>query len=484
MKPARCVMPALRWRKETGFAHEDRGIDAALELGVGGFIIFGVGGARADEIGRLTEELHRRANRPLLIGSDLERGAGQQARRLTEIPPPGALASLQDPAVVAWAGATTAREARGIGINWVFAPDADLDIEPENPIVQTRSFGTSPEAVSRAVTAWIRAAQGEGVLACAKHYPGHGRTRRDSHQTLPIVEASLKQLETSDLRPFHAAVEAGVAAIMTGHVAYPSWDPSGLPATRSPAILGHLRTTLGFQGLVVTDALIMKGAEAGQGDGTAAVEAFTAGCDVLLYPPDLEAAVAVLERGARLDENVARRLGEAQARYDRALAQTVAGPPSSLPDLGDLAAESIADTLLAGGLLRGKVPSLEGGVDLVVVDDDQGGWYAPGPSDLVRRSLARDGIGERHGGHRVILAMAEPRAAKGRAGFGPQSRERLQALVPGAALVVVFGHPRLALEIPGDGPLLLAWHRQPLMQEAVARWLKKGLRGAVVSRER
>ena len=338
--------------------------------------------------------------------------------------------------------------------------------------------------VSGAVAAWIQAAQGEGVLACAKHYPGHGRTRRDSHQALPTVDLSLKELEATDLRPFRAAIEAGVAAVMTGHVAYPAWDPSGVPATRSATILGHLRTTLGFDGLVVTDALIMKGAQAELEEAEAVLAAFSAGCDVLLYPPNLAATVAALCRAAEDNKGVARRVEESVARYERALARAVAAPSSVAPDLSGVTADAIADALLTQGLLRGSMPSLEGGVDLVVVDDDQGGWYAPGPNDLVRRSLARQGIGERYAGHRVILAFAEPRAAKGRAGFGPESRERLQALVPGAALVVVFGHPRLAAEIPGDGPLLLAWHRQPLMQEAVARLLGRAVRGAVVSRGR
>ena len=107
----------------------------------------------------------------------------------------------------------------------------------------------------------------------------------------------------------------------------------------------------------------------------------------------------------------------------------------------------------------------------MVVDDDQGGWYAPGPSDLVERSLGQHKIFERHGGSLVVLAFAEPRAAKGRAGFSLESRKRFAELAPGAALVVLFGHPRLASEIPGSSPLLCAWHRQPLMQEAVARWL-------------
>jgi beta-glucosidase-like glycosyl hydrolase len=472
MNPARLVLPALRWKRETGFAHETQAIDAALKLGVGGFIVFGVGGARGDEIGRLTEELRQRAGRPLLIGADLERGPGQQARRLTQIPPPAALASLQDDSIISWAGATTAREARRIGINWVSAPNADLDNEPDNPIVQTRSFGSSPEAVSRAVALWIKAAQGEGVLACAKHYPGHGRTRHDSHQTLPAVQVPLDQLSRTDLAPFAAAIAAGVAAVMTAHVAFPMWDPSGLPATRSSVILGLLRSGLGFDGLVVTDALIMEGARGDQEEGAAILGALRAGCDLLLYPKDLQQVVEALERGAAADPATASRVRDALARYERALALAVAGPGTgNPPDLSGHTAESIADRLLARGFLRGTAPEFPDGIHLMVVDDDQGGWYAPGPSDLVERSLAQRKIFTQYDGSLVVLAFAEPRAAKGRAGFSPESRQRFAGLAPNAALVVLFGHPRLAAEIPGDCPILCAWHRQPLMQEGVARWL-------------
>lgn len=477
MNLGRLVLPALRWRQETGFGHEDQAIDAALEVGAGGFIVFGVGGARADEIGRLSEELRQRAGRPLLIGADLERGAGQQARRLTEIPPPGALASLADESLIGWAGATTAREARRIGVNWVFAPNADLDVEPENPIVQTRSFGSSPELVSRAVIAWIKGAQGEGVLACAKHYPGHGRTRHDSHQMLSAVVAPLKELLEADLKPFGAAVKAGVASVMTAHVAFPSWDRSGSPATRSATILSYLRSQLGFDGLVVTDALIMEGARGGQSEAEASLGAVKAGCDLLLYPTDIGMTVEAIRRAAEDDPVVASRVAEALERYDRALRRALIEPPGAPLDLGTVSAGAIADRLIGRGLLRGEAPVLDGGFELVIVDDDQGGWYAPGPNDLVRRLLARRRVFERYGGSRVILAFAEPRAAKGRSGFGPESRERFQVLVPGASLVVLFGHPRLAAEIPAGCPLLVAWHRQPLMQEAVARWLEKVVRG-------
>jgi beta-glucosidase-like glycosyl hydrolase len=475
MNLGRLAFPALRWRPTTGFAHEDGPIDQALALGVGGFIVFGVPAARADEIGRLTEEIRQRAGRPLLIGADLERGAGQQARRLTEIPPPAALASLRDDDLIRWAGATTAREAGRVGINWVFAPVADLDLEPENPIVQTRSFGPDPSRVSDCVATWIEACQEEGVLACAKHYPGHGRTTGDSHQGLPAVSASLRELSSSDLRPFAAAVRAGVASVMTAHVAFPAWDPTGAPATRSPVMLGHLRSALAFDGLVVTDAFIMEGARAGSTEADAAIASLAAGCDILLYPGDLPGTLGAMGRAVESGRLPEARATEALTRYQRALARVAGAPtPTRVPQL---ASHAVAARLLDAGLLRGPAPDLTGGIELAVVDDDLGGWYAPGPSDYVVRWLAGRGILEQHGGHRVVLAFAEPRAAKGRAGFGPQSLERLGALCQGAALVVLFAHPRLVAQVPGDAPVLVAWHRQRLMQEAVAAWLGGRVRG-------
>jgi beta-glucosidase-like glycosyl hydrolase len=469
MNLGRLAFPALRWRPATGFAHEDRAIDDALRLGAGGFIVFGVPGARADEIARLTEEVRHRAGRSLLIGSDLERGAGQQARRLTEIPPPAALASLDDADVIRWAGATTGREALSVGVNWVFAPDADLDLEPRNPIVQTRSFGADPTRVARQVARWIAGCQEQGALACAKHYPGHGRTTVDSHNLMPTVSAGLGELVQSDLKPFAAAVEAGVASVMTAHVAFPAWDSSGAPATRSPQILGYLRSTIGFEGLVVTDAFIMEGARAGATEGRAAVASIAAGCDILLYPGDLPGTLQELEAAVadgRLPES---RVKEALTRYDRAIARTGLAPSSSA--IPALTSRDVAGRLLEQRLTRGTAPDLKGGIELAVVDDDAGGWYAPGPSDYVVRWLARHGVHERYGGTRVVLAFAEPRAAKGRAGFGPESLQQLGVQAKDAGLIVLFAHPRLVAELPGDCPVLVAWHRQRLMQESAAEWL-------------
>jgi beta-glucosidase-like glycosyl hydrolase len=464
-------MPALRARPGSGFGHEAGAIAEALDLGVGGFIIFG---GTVESVRRLTADLLRRAERPLLLASDLERGAGQQIEGLTEFPPPLALAALDDAAAVRWVASVTAREARAVGVNWIFAPVADLDVLPENPIVQTRAFGSDPQRVATLVRSWIEGCQAAGALACAKHFPGHGRTTVDSHVTLPVVDAGRDTLESTDLVPFGVAVEAGVASLMTAHVAFPALDPDTRPATVSPGILGDLRRRLGFDGLVVTDALIMDGAMTGRRESDAAVEAVRAGVDVLLYPNDPRRVCDALDQAVGVGTLPRERLAEALARYDRALARaTEPTPPVTRGPFES--ADTLADALLEQGMLRGAPPRLEGPLDLVVVDDDLGGPYPPGPSDYLARALGSELTGRYTGGSRVVLAFAEPRAWKGRSGFGPDAREALAHSAPGADLVVLFGHPRLAEEIPTDAPVLLAWHRQRLMQEAVARWLRQRL---------
>jgi beta-glucosidase-like glycosyl hydrolase len=467
MSSGRLVFPALRWRADSGFVHERDAIAAALEFGAGGFIIFG---GTADAVFDLTRRLRRDAGRPLLIAADLERGAGQQVAGLDELPPPRALASLGDHAVLRGAGLLTALEALSVGINWVLAPVLDLDIEPLNPIVQTRSFGADPAEVSEAGAAWIVGCEAAGALSCAKHFPGHGRTRGDSHDETPVVEVDAALLRATDLEPFHAAIGAGVSSIMTAHVAYPALDPSGLPATCSAPILALLREELGFGGLIVSDALMMRGARAGESAESAALAALRAGVDLLLYPDDPPTIAAALDRESAGDPATRARVEQALARYDAAL-QAV--PHEELPERLPAAGSSLAaaDWLLSAPLLRGEAARLIPPLELVVVDDDQGGVWPASPNSWVRDALAARGVALGQGGSKVILAFAEPRASKGRAGFGETSRARLVRETPGAALVVLFAHPRLLAELPAGPPVLLGWHRQRLMQEGVARWL-------------
>ena len=465
-------MPALRSDALSGFAHEAGRIADTLEIGVGGYIIFG---GTAESVRRLTADLLRRAGRPLLLASDLERGAGQQFAGLTEFPPPMALASLGDPAVVRWAASVTAQEARAIGINWIFAPVADLDLLPENPIVQTRAFGADPNEVATFVRHWIEGCQASGALACAKHYPGHGRTTVDSHVALPVVEAAATDLQAADLVPFTVAIQSGVASIMTAHVAYPKLDGSGLPATLSRTILGQLRSAGGFDGLVVTDALIMDGALVGRRESDAAVQAIQAGADLLLYPNDARRVREALEAALSSGGLGRDRLRQSLVRYDRALATATAPTPPVTRGPYESAA-ALADVIVKQGMMaRRSIPALATPLDIVVVDDDVGGPYPPGPTDYAHRALGPELIGRYGGGSRVLLVFAEPRAWKGRAGFGAATKAALAHHAAGADLIVLFGHPRLAAELPSEGPMLLAWHRQRLMQEAVARWLRARL---------
>ncbi len=474
---ARLVCPALRWRRGS-FKSERTKIEQALAAGVGGFILFG--GTRA-AVAALTSALRDTAGRPLLLGSDFERGPGQQVRGLTELPPPAALGYLNDLDVTYACGQITGTEARAVGLNWVFAPVCDLDIEPKNPIVQTRAFGADPERVAAHAAAWIRGCQEHGALACAKHYPGHGRTTTDSHEGLPIVEALGDDVQHTDVAPFKAAVDAGVGSVMPAFVAYPRWDASGSAATFSPIMLGYLRDTLGFHGLTVTDAFIMGGATAAAPEGSAAAAAIAAGCDMLLYPTDWAGVARSLETVP------ADRAEAALARYQQAVAAwdspgypgaSPRGQPSDLDDalLGEHQkfADGLADR--AVHLVRGERPRLGKTLSVTIVDDDVGGPYSIPPRDVFHATVrVASGVrltpGRRPGVSRVVLVYAEPRSWKGRADLGPQSLAKLERLVPGASLVILFAHPRLAAQVPGDVPVLCGWHGQALMQRAAARWV-------------
>lgn len=474
MEPGRLILPALRWQEGTGFSHEARLIDQALDFGAGGFIIFG---GSADDVRALTTELTERAlrlpgpraSRRLLFAADLERGAGQQFAGLTELPPPAALASLDDPGVIAWAADTTAVEARSIGIQWVLGPVADLDVEPRNPIVQTRSFGDDPGRVAANVRSWVEACLRGGGLTCAKHWPGHGRTTVDSHDGVPVVAASEIELQR-DLAPFRAAIEARVSSVMTGHVAFPALDPTGTPATFSAPTISKLRYGFGFEGPIVTDALMMGGATS-SGSGDPAVRALAAGCDILLYPADPAASCRAIVDAVERGDLSAARIEESIARFHSMVANVEHGElvPTPFPDPSAMARQIAVHTLAPGrnGPTGPPAPPFE----LVVVDDDLGGRWPVGPTDAVERHLQQVGTPLGPGGTRIVLAFAEPRASKGRAGFGPASHARLAEVAPGADLVILFGHPRLVAEVPGSAPVLIAWHRQQLMQVAAARWL-------------
>ncbi|MEV4877190.1 glycoside hydrolase family 3 protein [Streptomyces cyaneofuscatus] len=260
--------------------------------------------------------LGERSRVPLLISTDQEHGivcrVGEPATLLPGAMALGAGGSRSDTRRAAWiAGA----ELAALGINQNYAPDADVNVNPANPVIGVRSFGSDPQAVAELVAAQVKGYQGAGVAATAKHFPGHGDTSTDSHTGLPVIEHTRQEWEELDAPPFRAAIRARIDSIMTAHIVVPALDPSEDPATLSrPILTGILREELGYDGVVVTDSLGMEGVRTKYGDDRVPVLALLAGVDQLLNPPNLSVAWnAVLEavRGgeiseARVEESVLR----------------------------------------------------------------------------------------------------------------------------------------------------------------------------------
>ena len=292
------------------------------ETKVGGLLLVNVANGRLTPkaepyaLAAFINRMQRMAKVPLLVSADLERGASMRVNDTTPFPHAMAFGAAGDPGLVRAEGQVTAVEARALGIQWVLFPVADVNNNPDNPVINTRSYGEDPQMVSAMVKAYIEGAHSDKknyVLTTAKHFPGHGDTAEDTHLNLVTVSADRDRLEHTELVPFRAAIEAGVDSIMTAHIAVPALAPPDLPATLAPQILTDLlRNQLGFKGLVITDALEMGGIANGYSTGEAAVRALQAGADTLLEPPDpdaaLKAVIAAVESGRltrrRIQESV------------------------------------------------------------------------------------------------------------------------------------------------------------------------------------
>ena len=258
--------------------------------------------------------MQRLAKTPLMVSGDFERGASMRVDGTTVFPHAMAFGAAGNPAYARYEGEVTAREARALGVQWIYYPVADVNNNPDNPIINIRSFGENPQAVAALVTAFIEGAHADKknyVLATVKHFPGHGDTAVDSHMNMPTITADRDRLERVELVPFKAAIAAGVDSVMTAHIAVPALSPPEIPATLSPAILTDLlQKELGFKGIVVTDALEMAGIVKSFSTGDAAVRALEAGVDVLLMPTDPEAVVKAVTAAVQSGRLTRRRIQE------------------------------------------------------------------------------------------------------------------------------------------------------------------------------
>ncbi|HWJ11440.1 MAG TPA: glycoside hydrolase family 3 N-terminal domain-containing protein [Nocardioides sp.] len=339
-----------------------------LDEGLGGVCLFGsnLPGSTDDAAALVAAVRARRA--AVLVATDEEGGDVTRLHRrdASPVPGPAVLGAVDDADLTRAVGVAVGAELAAVGIDLALGPVADVNSNPDNPVIGTRSFGARPDLVARHVAAWVAGLQSAGVAACVKHFPGHGDTAQDSHLTLPVLDADLATLEARELVPFAAAIDAGAAAVMTSHLVVPTVDPA-LPATLSRPVLALLRDGLGHDGVIVSDALDMAGASGGRSIPEAAVDALAAGVDLLCTGPDKEAALvrdiqsAIVEAvaGGRLPRA---RLAEAAARVDgltdrlrKAATGAVAAAAAGLVD-----ARRLAQAAREALLVEGPLPDLTG----------------------------------------------------------------------------------------------------------------------------
>ncbi len=315
---------------------------------VGGIVLFR---GPVYESVMLVNRMQQIAKYPLLISSDLEAGPGMRFDDTVNFPWNMALGATANPEYARRQGELTAREARALGIQQIYAPVADVNNNAANPVINVRSYGEDPASVAKLVAAFVQGAQHGGVIATAKHFPGHGDTATDSHRGLPEIDVTRERLNSVELVPFRAAVNAGVGAVMDGHIGLPLIDSTAItplprdlklgpietdqevvvengtmPTTLSPIMNKILRNELGFDGLIVTDAMSMSGLTLYFTQEEASVRALEAGADLLLKPADTDAAIRGVRNAVkqgrltdkRLDVSVLKVLA---AKYDLGLAQ-------------------------------------------------------------------------------------------------------------------------------------------------------------------
>jgi beta-N-acetylhexosaminidase len=482
---------------------------------VGGFIWFV---SNVYETALLNEQLQRASGVPLLIAADLESGIGMRFLDTTFWPSPMALAATGDPSLAEAEGRVVAREARAIGVNQILAPVVDVNVDPDNPVINTRSFGEDPADVGRFATAFIRGVQSEHVLACAKHFPGHGDTHVDSHRALPVLDVSRERLERVELVPFRAAIAAGVAAVMPGHLSVPALDPTPapvrtalsqnpygtsaaevtqngtLPATISKTMLdGVLRRELGFRGLIVTDAFDMGGLTEHFDAGEAAVRAIEAGEDQILMSPDVDAAVAAVKAAvksgrlseARIDESV-RRILEAKA-----LTSSSVAPPAEIfrsidtREHRELAMKIAHRAVTLVRAYPGALPMKKEAIVSLVVVSEFAEALNPLPELATELRLTLKTppqitlVDARTHDHELPKILEEVEkadvvvvalAVRARSGAGqiavPETARKLVAQIRKPVIAVSFGTPYLLREVPSVGTYLCAYGIQPVMQVA------------------
>jgi beta-glucosidase len=484
------------------------------DLAVGGVIVLG---GSAAEIALRSQQLQDWAKVPLFMAADIEEGVGQRFSGATWFAPPMALAAIAktEPTTAAdlatEMGAYTAQEALAIGLNWVLAPITDVNNNPQNPVINVRAFGETLEVVSQLATAFIQGAQKHPVLTTAKHFPGHGDTATDSHLDLPVIPHALERLQRLEYLPFKAAIATGVDSIMSAHLLIPALDET-YPATLSPRILtGELREALGFDGIIVTDALVMGAIADRYGANEAAVLAVEAGADVLMMPLDPPGAIQAICEAVETGRITADRILNSLERIWRAkqkiftldVAEGVhhhdweksPPPPIQLDQLAQPEAQQAAAKILEkSSQFRGVIPKAEGFARNVIVVDDLIGC------DFLNRKTPAIAMPQLHGyqtlylvdrhsptqPYELVQKNPEPTILqlfirgnpfRGNAGLSQLAKDWFDALLKTGQLsgLVMYGSPYIhetfLLLLPPEIPCGFSYGQMPMAQAIVLRSL-------------
>ncbi|HXD30686.1 MAG TPA: glycoside hydrolase family 3 N-terminal domain-containing protein [Pyrinomonadaceae bacterium] len=499
-----------------------------VENHIGGIILFR---GPVYESVVLVNRMQELSKYPLLISADLEAGAGMRFDDTVNFPWNMAVAATGNPEYARRQGEITAREARALGIQQIYAPVVDVNNNAANPVINVRSYGEDPADVARFAAAFTEGAQRGGVIATAKHFPGHGDTAVDSHRGLPEIDVDRNRLNSVELVPFRASVEAGVGAVMVGHIGLPQVDPTvvkplpknvkgkpvdtseageiettgTMPATMSPVLGGILRNDLHFNGMIVTDALSMSGLTIYFTPEETAVRALEAGADLLLKPTDADAAVRGLQAAvrsgriseARLDESVRKVMA---AKYDLGLKDNrfaevdvidrVVGSREVMDLAREIAEHTITlvkneDNVLPLGIPKADVKifnlAVTNGDDRLVVANpfvttmNRAGVKME-TMVLDDRSSDKDvqTVLDRAQAADIVIASLYGRVRSGEmrsVGLPEPGRKALNALIEKRARLVPisFGNPYLLMNFPELRTYLVAYGDMPSLQQAAAR---------------
>ncbi len=495
---------------------------------VGGIILFR---GPVYESVMLVNRMQSLAKQPLLISSDLEAGAGMRFDDTINFPWNMAIGATGDPDFAKREGELTAREARALGVQQLYAPVADVNNNAANPVINVRSYGEDPAQVARFVAAFVEGAQGAGVIATAKHFPGHGDTATDSHRGLPEIDVTRERLNAVELVPFRAAVAAGVGAVMDGHIGLPLIDPttitplpenvklkpsdknedgeiveakSTMPTTLSPVMNGILRNDLHFDGLIVTDAMSMSGLTIYFTQEEASVRAIEAGADQLLKPADADAAfrgvLAAVKSGrlkeARIDQSARKLLA---AKYDLGLAKQRITPVEEIDRVvsgkqaialaDDIATHAITLVRNDAAALPAKLSPATNVFNLAITNGDDRlviaqpfGWAMTNAGikmdtmvldDRSSEAEVKKALDRARAADLVIVSLyGRVRTGQARSVALPEPGEKaLTKLIDGkrALIGISFGNPYLLMNFPRLQTYLVAYGDMPSLQDAAAR---------------